>query len=470
MKCRAWRVWAVGIAVVALAAGPVLGLTLSFAGGDRICKGVVVSGVDVGGLTREVARGKLQAWAQHRAEQGVVLTALDCRWQGTAASLGARVEWPEAVDRAFAVGRAGNVFHRAVCVLTSGGNGKQFEARIPLDPTQLSKTLAKVAKTVNRPHADARIKAVDGHLEIEQDECGIKLNQARAAATITEALVSGQSPVSLPVEVDQPRITASEASGIDTLLGRFVTYFNRGKRDRTHNLKLAAGVLNGVILKTGEKFSYNVVVGPRVGERGYRSAPIFVRGKLEPGLGGGICQVSSTLYNAVLFAGLKVSERHPHSRTVPYVKAGRDATVAYGSRDFKFENSNSAPVCLITNVSGSKLTVDIYGAASDKRNIKIVRGKATYTAHGEETIVDDSLKPGETDVIDKGSSGVTVTVYRKITADDGSVTTDVVSRDRYPARPKIIAVAPAEQQAPQPDVPEAGASEPTAIAVETHVN
>jgi vancomycin resistance protein VanW len=344
---------------------------------------------------------------------------------------------------AYAVGREGDIIRRAVCVLTNGGIGKQIGVPVVVDESRVTKTIDKVAKAVNRPHKNASLKTVGGRLEIVDDSCGIKLDEKRAVDSVVGALKSNQLVVQLPVEADRPDVTADDLREIDTLLARFSTRFNPGKRDRTHNLVLAARSMDGIVVKPGREFSYNDTVGPRVLTRGFREAPIFVRGKMEPGVGGGICQVSSTLYNAVLLAGLKVVERAPHSRTVPYVSAGRDATVAYGLRDFRFENVGSAAVGILTHINGSQLTVDIYGSARDKKNISVFTGPVAYHGGaGEKTVIDTGLAPGARKVIDKGSKGASVTVYRKVTDSDGKVVTEVVSRDRYPKQDTIVAVGP----------------------------
>ena len=134
-----------------------------------------------------------------------------------------------------------------------------------------------------------------------------------SALAVTRALIAGKLSVPLPVVADKPNIVAADAAHVDTLLARYVTVYNAGKEDRTHNLTLAAKTIDGVILKPGDEFSVNDAVGPRLEDRGFREAPIFIKGKLEPGLGGGVCQVSSTLYNAVLLAGLKVLAGSHHS-------------------------------------------------------------------------------------------------------------------------------------------------------------
>lgn len=428
------------VVVVPIAAALVK--TLSFGACDRICNGVKISGVSVAGMSRAQARKIMRVWAVRRADRRITLTALNSRWVGSIADFGAHVKWKESVDQAMAVGRNGNIVNRMICVVTPKGCGKHIRAKIVLDMNEIEKTIDKIAKAVSRPHRDAKIKVVDKHLEVEQDSIGIKLDEDRAVKTISRALRSDKMVVTLPVVTDKPDVKAQDARGIDTLLARFTTPFNPGKIDRTHNLTLAARSINGVILKPGRKFSYNDTVGPRVLGRGFRNAPIFVKGKLEPGVGGGICQVSTTLYNAVLLAGMHIIERYPHSRTVPYVGAGRDATVAYGLRDFKFENNNSSPVGILTSISRGNITVDIYGAVRDKKSVRIYTGPVRYSpAKPAETVTDSALPRGAHKVVDKGARGVRVTVYRKISQPDGSDVIEVVSNDRYPPQAKVIAVS-----------------------------
>ena len=449
MRSRASRI-ALGLAIAAVVLAVVItAATISFSGSDRICRDVAVSGVEIGGLTKARTVAKIEAWGDERVKRSVTLTALDVRWTGTLQDFGAKVDTRDALSRAFSVGRTGNIFRRAVCALTPWGGGKRIKARLVLDDSRTRATLNTLARQVDRPHRDAALRVVDNRLEIKPDGCGIKVNEENAARVVSRAVASGLAVVSLPVEVDRPDVTSNDAAGIDTLLSRFTTSFNPGKRGRTHNLTLASRTLSGIILKPGMRLSTNQTVGPRIMSRGFRTAQIFVKGKLEEGLGGGVCQVSSTLYNAVLLAGLKVLERGHHSRTVPYVTAGRDATVAYGLIDFRFENTNAAPIGLITHVKGSRLTVDIYGAAADKKEVKVYTSASRWTAAGAQTVTDASLSPGLRKLVEKGSRGVSVTVYRKIGKPDGKAVTEIISRDRYLPQKAVIAVG----AAPEPQSP-----------------
>ena len=165
-------------------------------------------------------------------------------------------------------------------------------------------------------------------------------------------------------------------------LATYTTYFDASNTNRSTNLRLAIKSINGTVLQPGDTFSFNGVVGERTAARGYKTAIVFEGGQSVPGLGGGICQVSSTLFNAALMANQKIVERHYHSATISYVPLGRDATVAYGSKDFKFRNNKSVPVKIeATYNSSGSITVALkadYGTTSKKVTINVTRSGSGY--------------------------------------------------------------------------------------------
>jgi hypothetical protein len=184
---------------------------------------------------------------------------------------------------------------------------------------------------------------------------------------------TAQRSLYIPVNINWPSETISqeklnlvrdliikEKEQVPEEIGSFTTYFNASDKPRTKNLKLAAVAINNFIVGIGETFSFNKTVGPRSPEKGYEKATIFVNKEKVEGYGGGICQVSTTLYNAVQNAGLVVVERHPHSLPVPYVPLGKDATVNYGTTDFKFKNDKERATSIRAIVENNKLTVGIY--------------------------------------------------------------------------------------------------------------
>lgn len=171
----------------------------------------------------------------------------------------------------------------------------------------------------------------------------------------------------IPIKVVYPSVTTNMigTEAFPDLLSTFSTKYSASNKNRTTNLMLAANKINGIVLMPGETFSYNKVVGARTIAAGYKEAPIYVSGRVENGLGGGICQIASTLYNAVVYANLDIVERSNHQFVPSYVGPSRDATVVYGAIDFKFKNNRDYPIKIICTVSGGVATFKIWGLKTD---------------------------------------------------------------------------------------------------------
>ena len=182
-----------------------------------------------------------------------------------------------------------------------------------------------------------------------------------------EMLLEEKSEYVIPLQTLYPNVTTNMigTEAFPDMLSTYSTRYSASDRDRTTNLQLAASKINGTVLMPGETFSYNQVVGERTIAAGYKEAPIYVSGEVVDGLGGGICQITSTLYNAVLYANLEIVERSNHQFVPSYVTASRDATVVYGSIDFKFKNNRDYPIKLVCSVSGGIAKFDIYGLRTD---------------------------------------------------------------------------------------------------------
>ena len=182
-----------------------------------------------------------------------------------------------------------------------------------------------------------------------------------------EMLLEEKSEYVIPLQTLYPNVTTNMigTEAFPDMLSTYSTRYSTSDRDRTTNLQLAASKINGTVLMPGETFSYNQVVGERTIAAGYKEAPIYVSGEVVDGLGGGICQITSTLYNAVLYANLEIVERSNHQFVPSYVTASRDATVVYGSIDFKFKNNRDYPIKLVCSVSGGIAKFDIYGLRTD---------------------------------------------------------------------------------------------------------
>ena len=208
--------------------------------------------------------------------------------------------------------------------------------------------------------------AVDASYTIEPRSVTPSKNGIDFAISMEEAtakLNESEKECVIPLKIVYPNVTTNMIGNeaFPDQLSMFTTYYDARNYNRTTNLVLAANKINGTVLMPGEEFSYNKVVGERSIAAGYKEAPIYVNGKVEDGLGGGICQITTTLYNATVYANLEIIDRSNHQFVPSYVGAGRDATVVYGAIDFKFKNNRDYPIKLVCSVSGGVATFQILG-------------------------------------------------------------------------------------------------------------
>lgn len=194
-----------------------------------------------------------------------------------------------------------------------------------------------------------------------------------------QKLAESEKECTIPLKTLYPKVTTNMIGreAFPDLLATFSTRYAASNKNRTTNLKLASAKINGIVLLPGETFSYNAVVGRRTIAAGYKEAAIYQNGQVVDGLGGGICQISTTLFNAVLFANLKIEELHNHQFVPSYVSAGRDATVVYGTKDFQFSNSRNHAIKIECSVSGGIAKFSIYGVKEDNEYDVSVSAKVT---------------------------------------------------------------------------------------------
>lgn len=227
------------------------------------------------------------------------------------------------------------------------------------------------------------------------------------------------------------------------VISSFSTKYDASNRNRSQNLAIAAGKIDGTVLMPGEEFSFNQIVGKRTIQEGYKDAKIYQDGKVVDGLAGGICQISSTLYNAVLQANLEIIERRNHSFTTSYVQAGKDATVVYGAIDFKFKNTRTYPVKITATVNSGISEFKILGIKEElEYEIKlspVVTASIPYTT---QYIPDATLAPGQRVVVQNGGNGCKVSTYKETRLGGKLISRELVSTDTYKAMTAIIRVGP----------------------------
>lgn len=318
---------------------------------------------------------------------------------------------------------------------------------------------------IDKIHEEVYKEAKDAYYNEEPFEIfpeveGIDFNVEEAK----ELIKNDQEEYSISLIITQPKVTINDLSAIafKDVLATFSTRYDASNTDRTTNLKLAAGKINGTVLAAGAEFSYNRTVGERSIAAGYKEAKIYSNGEVVDGLGGGICQISSTLYNAAVLANLDITQRRNHQFVTSYLPAGRDATVVYGSQDFRFKNSRKYPVKLEVTVSNGMAKVTIYGIKENPEyevsfqtnTISTIPATTTY----EE---DDSLPAGTEKVKQKGTNGLVTETYKIVKSNGSVVSKTLLSKDVYNAMQKVVIIGTGGASAETPATPTPQPATPT---------
>ena len=284
-------------------------------------------------------------------------------------------------------------------------------------------------------------------------------------AAVQKAL-DGAAPgetLTLDAEIEEPEVTAADLKAVlfRDVLGEAKTHVS-GSAGRIGNVKLSASSINGIVLNSGETFSYNQSVGQRTEARGYKPAPAYVKGETVDEVGGGICQTSSTLYLACLLGNLEITERYAHRYVPAYISWGMDATVSWGGPDYKFTNNTLYPVKIVTKYEKGYLTVQILGTNVDGTYVKMSNEVLSKTPW--ETIYqeDPTMAPGSPDVVKVTPyTGYKVNSYQTIYDKDGKVIdSHFEASSNYKVRNKVILQAPAAQ-------PGSGTAEIPAVTPDT---
>ena len=253
--------------------------------------------------------------------------------------------------------------------------------------------------------------------------------------------------------ITKPKITLEDigTEAFPDRLSTFSTKYNASDKDRTTNLVIACRKLNGKVIMPGETFSYNETLGPRTYAAGYRNGKIYENGQVVDGLGGGICQISSTLYNAALMSDMEIVERRNHQFVTSYVDKGRDATVVYGATDFRFKNTRTYPIRLVASATGGVATVSVYGIKEADREYTYsfrtdVISTIPYTT---KYVEDSSVAAGKEVVTQKGTNGLVCKTYMTKMLNGKVVSTKLLSTDTYSAMQRIVKRGTAENTSNQ---------------------
>ncbi|WP_407311459.1 VanW family protein [Desulfosporosinus sp. SB140] len=332
----------------------------------QIAEGVVLE-IPLGQLSIQEAQSKLEQLKHEISKRPVHFISDKKSFPISMEELGLTYNYQEPLQQAYLIGREGNFFNKAISKFRASW-GITFRPNCQWSDQVLKATLTKHLADLNIPAEDAHFLInPDKTMQIVPEKIGKQVDFDSLIASVKKQSPNHVNPIPIPFQTVKPAITKIDLQNVkeNGLLSNYTTSFDPNLKERTLNIKLAAKAIDGMLLKPGEVFSFNETVGPRTAEAGYQEAMIIEGSTFVPGLGGGICQVSSTLYNAVRLASpsLSVVERTRHSLPVTYVPPGQDATVAYPNLDFKFRNDSGSYLLIRSYVNYNTLNLSIYGKA-----------------------------------------------------------------------------------------------------------
>lgn len=304
------------------------------------------------------------------------------------------------------------------------------------DENYIKEGIGAIEKDINREPVNASVQNIgSGNIKINADEKGYKLQENKLEEEIKQKLNSKNSSnmrIDVPVVESRAAINVSKLSAVNASISSFTTSFTSSSYERSHNIELATKLINGKLIMPGDIFSFNDCVGERTAARGFMTATVIVGDKFESGIGGGICQVSSTLYNAVLRAGIKPLERTHHTIPSSYVKLGLDATVDWDDIDFKFKNTLKYPIYIEGYTENKNLYINIYSNSSLLSRKYVISSNTYETIKPQmKKISDSDLHKGQTYVIQVGRNGYKVKVTQDTYENGVLVTSEIISDEVY---------------------------------------
>lgn len=404
---------------------------------NKIYPGVTAQGIDIGGMTKEEAKNKLTETFKTAIENKKLHIVIeDKQYELIYSDIIPKYDIDGTVEQAYNFGKDNNILKKYMIIKNGNSKKNEIQLEFSYNEEKLKSYEEKLQGDVTQSAKDASINIQKNNIVVKPEIEGRTINLDLLDQKLKENIngeLSSENTVTIDMETTKPKVTKEDLSKIKGVMGTFSTNYATSSSGRCNNIEIATSAINGTVVMPGETFSFNDVVGPRTVERGYKEAGTYVGNKVEPGIGGGICQVSTTIYRAAMKANLRSVERTNHSMAVGYIAPGLDATVSYGYLDYKFKNTYDFPIYIQGITSGKVVTYNIYGDPN------ALNGK-TYDMASEiletippetKVVPDNSLPEGQEVNEGGGMTGYKAKSYQ-ITYENGvEVNKEVVSTDTY---------------------------------------
>lgn len=425
---------------------------------DIIYDGIYLDKIAVGGMTVEEAKQEYKDYLEDLRDITIQFHLEDESCEAAMSDLDLKADIDSAVTEAFNYGRTGNILKRYKEITEISEEGKTIPVALTLDENTLIELLEEELSDYIVPAEDAGLEFSDGEISVLEGKNGKELNAEDTIDELLKALEewSGEQKLKLDVAVNElePEHTTEELAVVKDLLGTFETRYSSGDVSRNNNIMNAANKISNSVVYPGEEFDTMEHLLPFTTANGWSYAGAYLNGEVISDIGGGICQVSTTLYNAVLGAELEVTERYPHSMAVGYVQLSADAALNEGTKNFRFVNNTDAPIFIYAYASAGTMHVSIYGKEyrDENRTVEYVNEIISVIPAGDPIETVDETQPADyRKVTQTAHTGYRAKLWKKVYENGELVDTILVNTSAYNASPERVTIG--LQEVPTVEVP-----------------
>ena len=427
------------------------GITVQAKEENTIKTGIYADGIELSGMTAEQAEAAISAYVEELQEVPITLEAAgDNEVEVTAGDLG--IQWgnTELVEEAMELGRHGNVIQRYKALKDLEHENHIFKIEFSFDLQAISDVLTEKCAKYDQKAVNVSLKRVDGKFQVVDGQTGYMLDVESSIDSVNNYLTLewNHEPcsIALDIETEEPKGSAEELAAVKDVLGSYTTAYTNSGAGRAANVDNASRLINGTTLYPGEEFSAHDAISPITSENGYYMAGSYLNGKVVDSVGGGVCQVSTTLYNAVLLSELEVTERFNHSMTVSYVEPSADAALAQSAgKDFKFVNNTDYPIYIEAYTQNKKVTFNIYGKETRPagRTLRFESEILQVIPPSADQIYVDASQPIGYIVSDSAYTGYKAKLWKIVMENGVEVSRTQVNTSNYKMVPKSATVGTA---------------------------
>lgn len=408
--------------------------------------GVSIGSVDVGGMTEDEAKAAVSSYVDSLMDTTFTLKGESGSIEMTAADMGVTADVDTAVTEAMAVGRAGSLINRYKTTQDLKKNKLVLDMHLSVDKQETAQKLYSSSGKLSVEAVDNGLKRENGEFVYVPGKEGVEVDIVNSVYAINDFLADGwdgsDNEIALVTEVVEPRGTEKELAEVKDLLGSYSTDFSSSNPGRAKNVTTGCSKVDGTILYPGDEFELCSTVSPFTQENGYELAGSYQNGTTVESFGGGICQVATTLYNAVIRAELEITMRYNHSMMVHYVQPSMDAAIAGNYKDLRFKNNLDSPVYIEGYCSGGVLHFNVYGKETRPSNREISFESETVSTTDPEVKfnLDSSKAIGYWSVDQTPHTGCIAQLWKIVKVDGVQQSRDLFNKSNYQSSPKIITI------------------------------